>query len=267
MSVHHALHELAELKDGGPSAVEFAAQARRLGEMEKLLGEQMARGNRHMDVASRAIAKAEQDVGATLDGFSRRLIDGDLPGAVTVNNPDALNHEVSRLKREDVSEQFRAAAESTEPLKQWTEDFKHELSAHMASVRALNALADSVRPTVLVVDDDELQQKLVAKILAAENYRLIFAASGVEALAALRKTRPDVILMDFMMPGMDGIEVTRRLKTVPQFAKLPVIMITGKSEGSVVVDSLKAGASGFLVKPFVRDTLLAKLREALNGVV
>ena len=118
---------------------------------------------------------------------------------------------------------------------------------------------------MLVVDDDELQQKLVAKILAAENYQLIFAAKGVEALAVMRKTRPDVILMDFKMPEMDGIETTRRLKAVPQFAKLPVIMITGQSEGSVVVDSLKAGACGFLVKPFARDTLIAKLRQVLNG--
>ncbi|MDP2824547.1 MAG: response regulator [Sulfuritalea sp.] len=118
---------------------------------------------------------------------------------------------------------------------------------------------------MLVVDDDELQQKLVAKVLAAENYRLIFAANGVEALAVLRKTRPDVILMDFIMPGMDGMETTRRLKTVPQFARLPVIMITGQREGSVVVDSLKAGATGFLVKPFDRDTLIARLREALHG--
>jgi CheY-like chemotaxis protein len=263
MSVHHALRELAALKDGGPSLVEFAAQARRLGELEKLLDDQMARGTRHTDVASRAMAKAEQDVGATLDDFTRRLSEGALLDAVTVNSPDALNDEVSRIKRVNVGELFRAAAESAAPLKEWTAEFKHDLSAQMASIRALNALADSVRPIVLVVDDDELQQKLIKTILAAENYQLIFAASGVEALAVLRRARPDVILMDFMMSGMDGIETTRRLKTVPQFAKLPVIMITGKSEGSVVVDSLKAGATGFLVKPFNRDTLITKLREAL----
>ena len=66
------------------------------------------------------------------------------------------------------------------------------------------------------------------------------------------------------MPEMDGIEATRRLKAVPRFAAIPVIMTTGKSEGHVVVDSRKAGATGFLVKPFARDTLIAKLRQALN---
>ena len=135
----------------------------------------------------------------------------------------------------------------------------------MASVRELNVLADSVRPTVLVVDDDELQQKLVAKILAAENYQLIFAAKGVEALAVMRKTRPDVILMDFKMPEMDGIETTRRLKAVPQFAKLPVIMITGQSEGSVVRQP--EGRCVIPGQALARDTLIAKLRQVLNGVV
>jgi CheY-like chemotaxis protein len=265
MSIHRALHELTVIRGGGPSVAEFAAQARRLAELEKQLDTQMATGNRHIEVASRAMKQAEQDVGEALDGFSRRLIEGALPGAVTVNNAGALQEEIGRLKREDVGDRFRTAAKSAEPLKQWTDDFKHELSAQMASVRALNALANSVRPTVLVVDDDELQQKLVAKILAAENYQLISANNGAEALSVLRKTRPDVVLMDFMMPVMDGIEATRRLKAVPQFAKLPVIMITGQSEGSVVVESLKAGASGFLVKPFDRDTLIAKLRQVLHG--
>jgi hypothetical protein len=122
----------------------------------------MATGNRHIDVASRAMQQAEQDVGAALDGFSRRLIAGALPGAVTVNNAGALQDEIGRLKREDVMERFRTAAKSVAPLKQWADDFKQEFSTHMASVRKLNVLADSVRPTVLVVDDDELQ-KLVAK--------------------------------------------------------------------------------------------------------
>ena len=265
MAVHHALCELAAQREGGPSVAEFAAQARRLAALEGSLDHQMTRGSRHIAVASRAMALAEEGVDAALDGFSRRLIEGVVPDAVTVSNPDALNQEVSRLKREDIGDRFRVATESVEPLKQWADELKQGFSAHTALVRELNALADSVQPTVLMVDDDELQHKLVARILEGENYRLIFAANGVEALSILRKTRPDVVLMDFMMPEMDGIEATRRLKAAPQFAKLPVIMITGQSKGGVVIDSLKAGATGFLVKPFERDTLIAKLRQALNG--
>ena len=101
-------------------------------------------------------------------------------------------------------------------------------------------------------------------MLAAENYRLVFAGGGVEALNILRKMQPDLILMDIMMPDMDGIETTRRLKTMPQFAKVPVIMVTGKSEGAAVRDSIKAGAANFIVKPLDRVTLLAKVARALR---
>ncbi len=105
----------------------------------------------------------------------------------------------------------------------------------------------------------------MARILEAENYHVIFAANGFEVLSLLRKTRPDLILMDVMMPELDGVETTRRLKAAPQFAGTPVIMITGNSEKTIVAASLKAGASGFLVKPFERDTLLAKVAQALRG--
>lgn len=75
----------------------------------------------------------------------------------------------------------------------------------------------------------------------------------------MRTTRPDLVLMDVLMPGMDGIETTRRLKAIPQLAAIAVIMITGKSQGTAVVTSMQAGASDFLVKPFDRDKLIAKV--------
>jgi CheY-like chemotaxis protein len=120
-------------------------------------------------------------------------------------------------------------------------------------------MAEQVRPTVLVVDDDEFQHKMVARILETENCRLVFVASGAEALKILGTVQPDLILMDVQMPGMDGIETTRRLKAVPRLAKVPVVMITGQSAGTVVVDSLKAGAADFVVKPFEREKLISKV--------
>ena len=97
------------------------------------------------------------------------------------------------------------------------------------------------------------------------NYHLIFASSGFEALKIMRKTQPDLVLIDVMMPDMDGIETTQHLKAAPQFAKIPVIMITGKSKGQVVIDSRKAGAIDFVVKPFDPATLIAKIDRALGA--
>jgi len=154
--------------------------------------------------------------------------------------------------------------EPTQPMKQRAQEFKLESEPVAEPEPELNTVGKR-RPAVLVVDDDELQRKIIGRILEAENYQLTFASGGFEALNLLRKTRPDIILMDVMMPGMDGMETTRRLKAAPQSAKIPVIMITGNSEGKVVVDSLKAGAVDFVVKPFVRATLIAKIARVLDA--
>ncbi len=123
-----------------------------------------------------------------------------------------------------------------------------------------------VSPVVLVVDDDDFQHKIIGRILAGENYHLEFAFSGEQALEILHKLNPDIILMDVMMPHMDGIEATRRLRKVVRLAKTPVIMFTGNSEKKTVIDCFKAGASDFLVKPVEHDTLIAKVAHALGNV-
>jgi len=267
MSAHYALRDLASLKTSGPSAAEFAAQAHRLAELENLLEQQVARGGQYIEAASRAMKQAEQKVDVSLERFSQRLLNGGLSGSVEVKNANGLMKEISHLKQDEIQQHFSAAAESAQPLKQWAHKLKQECVPLMESARTLNAMAESIRPTVLAVDDDEFQRNIIGKLLKTENYHLIFATNGVDALNILRKTRPDIILMDIMMPDMDGIETTRRLKAVPQFAKIPVIMVTGDSEGNVVIDSLKAGASDFVVKPYNSATLIAKITQALNATV
>ncbi|MEO5696428.1 MAG: response regulator [Burkholderiaceae bacterium] len=121
--------------------------------------------------------------------------------------------------------------------------------------------AEPVVPVIMVVDDDPFQHQLVARLLETQSCRLVFAGSGAEALLAIGASRPDLVLMDVQMPGMNGVEATRQLKTMPGNADLPVIMITGQSEGTVVVDSLSAGAADFLVKPFDPAKLIAKVKR------
>ena len=265
MSVHCVLRELAALKADGPSAAEFAAQARHLAELEKTLDQQIAQGGLHIENASRAMEQTEQKISTALDGFSQRLISGSLPDSGAVCNINEITNEVDRFKREEIQQHFRAAAESTQPLKRWAQEFKLECEPLIETARTLNAMAKRTRPAVLVVDDDEFQRKIIAKLMESEDYHLIFAGDGFEALSILRKMQPDLILMDVMMPNMNGMETTRRLKAIPQFAKTPVVMITGQSEGKMVIDSMKAGAVDFVVKPFDREKLLAKINRALGA--
>ncbi len=264
MSVYVAQRDLAALVNTGPSVANFAEQARRLSTLEPLLEQQVAQGSKRASSAGRAFARVERNIGKALDGLSSQFAQD--AGANTSKNIENLVKGITRLKEGEIRQGFETVAESVQPLQQWADGLRQACEPHLASVRSLNTLAQSIRPIVLVVDDDEFQRKLVGRILEEENYHVIFAASGIETLSALRKTRPDLILMDIMMPDVDGMEVTRKLKILPQFLDIPVIMVTGKREKGTVTESLKSGAADFIAKPFVRKTLIEKVASVLRAL-
>ncbi len=264
MSIHNELRELSSLKEKLPTIGEFAAQSRQLSELQGKLDRQVEQGVIHIETSSRAMEQAEKGIDSALDDFSQRLISQLQPKQAELKDFKTLNNEIVRFKNEDVHQHFQAAAESAQPLKEWAQGLKKEYEPQMESVRALSAMAEKIRPVVMVVDDDEFQHKLIGRILGTEDYQLIFASSGIQALGMLHKKTPDLILMDVMMPDMDGIEVIRHLRGGGQYAKTPVIMITGKSEKNIVANSLKVGANDFVVKPINRNILIAKVAHALN---
>lgn len=262
MAVHHALRQMTN--EGKPGGSEIAVQARRLADLESQLDRYAANGGKHVEVASRSLRQAEQDIGAALDRFSDKLSDGGHPDLVDVKDRVGLQREINRLKAEEIEKRFHIVADAVQPVQKWASALKDDLAPQLESVRALQSLAERFRPVVLVVEDDEFQHKILEQMLAGMSVDLVFTTSGTEALATLRKRRPDLILMDVDLPDMNGVEITRRLKSVEQFANIPIVMVTGHSERAVVVDSLKAGASDFAVKPYDKDVLLAKVRGFLS---
>ncbi len=152
-----------------------------------------------------------------------------------------------------------------EEEKKIAENLQLEKSLHNQSIDALNAVANNVRQTLLVVDDDVFQHETVATALRDEKYCLLFAASGDEAMKMLRKVIPDLILMDIDMPGMNGMEVVRKIRTYHRLTDVPILMLTGRSEKDSVIKSREAGAKGYIVKPFTRAMLIARIREVLQS--
>src|SRR5580765_2403248 len=114
---------------------------------------------------------------------------------------------------------------------------------------------------VLVVDDVDANVKLLEARLTAEYFAVRTARSGAEALQISARERADVVLLDVMMPGMDGFEVCRRLKAEPRTQHIPVIMITALDQPSDRVKGLEAGADDFLTKPVDDIALLARSEE------
>jgi len=126
------------------------------------------------------------------------------------------------------------------------------------------SVPDAHRITLLVVDDQPYDTRLTSKYLREEGYQVVIAHSGEEALSQLRESSPDVVLLDVLMPGMDGFEVCRRIKTNPDSVLTPVILITALEERADRITGIKAGADEFLSKPINREELLARVRSLLR---
>lgn len=255
MAVHQAISNLSALIQQNPSTSEFATQARRLADLNSILDQQLLVGSQRIASVNRALGQAEKNIGIALDRFPHEL-----------KNAQDLTGEINRLKQQDLRIGFLNATKSVEPIKEWTEGFKKHLESQIESANILTTMAGSVRRKILIVDDDEFQHNVLKQILITTNYQLIFATGGAEAINILRHEQPELILMDIMMPEMDGIETLKLLRIIPQFLNIPVIMLTGNSESDIVRDSLNAGATDFVVKPFETNILLEKIAHALNDV-
>jgi two-component system, OmpR family, alkaline phosphatase synthesis response regulator PhoP len=120
------------------------------------------------------------------------------------------------------------------------------------------------KASILVVEDDPEIRELLAFSLSKEGWRLAFASDGEEGLRLLGEADPDCVVLDIMLPGMDGLEVLRSLKSDPSRRRLPVIMTTAKGEESDVVAGLELGADDYVVKPYSPKVLAARIRAALR---
>lgn len=120
------------------------------------------------------------------------------------------------------------------------------------------------REKILVVEDEADLREVLAYNLTRDGYRVVTAESGAEGLRKARKEVPDLVLLDLMLPDLDGVEVCRRLKKDPLTATLPIIMVTAKSEEADVVLGLGVGADDYVPKPFSPRTLLARVKAVLR---
>lgn len=118
---------------------------------------------------------------------------------------------------------------------------------------------------ILVVDDDEDSRRLLAHLLERRGYSVVLADGGRAALAALAQQEVDVVLLDVMMPNMDGFAVCRELKKSPGTASVPVILLTARDDIETRATGMKLGVSDFLAKPVNKEELYARIQTQIEG--
>ena len=117
---------------------------------------------------------------------------------------------------------------------------------------------------ILVVDDEEDILELVRYNLARDGYRVVCAASGEQALSRAKSEPFDLIVLDLMLPGIDGLEVAKRLKSKPETRHIPIIMLTAKGEEADIVTGLELGADDYVTKPFSPRILVARVKAVIR---
>ncbi|WP_166415635.1 phosphate regulon transcriptional regulator PhoB [Cochlodiniinecator piscidefendens] len=122
------------------------------------------------------------------------------------------------------------------------------------------------QPVVLVVEDELAQREVLAYNLQAEGYRVLKAENGEEGLLLVEEEMPDVIMLDWMLPNVSGIEVCRRLKTKVETRNVPVIMLSARSEEIDRVRGLETGADDYVIKPYSVAELMARVKTQLRRV-
>lgn len=125
-------------------------------------------------------------------------------------------------------------------------------------------MSPAQQPCVLVVEDESAQREVLQYNLEAEGFRVVMAVNGDEALLFLREEKPDLVVLDWMLPNVSGIEICCRVKANPETRSIPIIMLSARSEESDRVRGLETGADDYVVKPYSVVELMARLRTQLR---
>ncbi len=122
-----------------------------------------------------------------------------------------------------------------------------------------------MKKSILVVDDEWRTREMLRMFLEMEGYEVFEAEDGVDAIEKAGLLHPDVMILDVMMPRMDGITACKQLRSTQETAKLPIIMLSGKIQEQAIREGLEAGATAYMTKPMSHKELLDNIRAAISG--
>ena len=120
------------------------------------------------------------------------------------------------------------------------------------------------RETILVVEDDENIQQLVGYNLAKAGFHVLYADNGEQALSLIKRERPELIVLDLMLPGLSGFEICKLVRKDPKTKSVPIVMLTAKSEENDIAAGLDLGADDYITKPFSPKILVSRIKAALR---
>lgn len=264
MSVIQAARRLFAQHGDHPSVADFAAQARKIAELDVALREAVRRGGAQLSGIDATLQTAREGASEAIAQFSRSLVADQHNPIVQIRDDAAFSRAIEQLREDAVATPLQQLREQAiEPVRQWAGELGNTVEGQSETTRRIAELAAKVRLKVLVVDDDEFQLRLLDHLLRGMDLLPEVCVDASTALTKLRALKPDFIMVDLNLPDINGIELTRRIKSAGALREVPLVVMTGASNKHNVIESLRAGAADFVVKPFDRERLQAKLKRFL----
>ncbi len=259
MSVHQSMTDLRHNHNAQENDRVLVRQQQNLGKLQQVFVDQDAQGRgygRQVDTQLAGLIHLLTETLNHYDHLVHRVLDQQAAGAAQLPSAQAFSSVRGGIEHSVAS--FREIRTLSHRFLESLDRMKEETGTLLINRRIHNG-------HVLVVDDDDFQRQVLSSILTSEHYSLSFATSGEAALEAVRHKRPDLILMDILMPGMDGIEATRQIKGDAVLAGVPIIIISGQNQRETVLECIATGATDYIVKPYNKVTLIKKIQDAIRS--
>jgi CheY-like chemotaxis protein len=248
---------------GMPSNFQMRTHAKGIAMLESAVRQGLDHGNAHLTNIRENLDEAKTHMSEAVNTFSERLISGGMGGAVDVKDAAAMEKALRDFQNEGIEPPLGNVYHAVSEMSQWSAKHGANLKPHLDTARKMVNEAGMQQAHILIVDDDPAQCKLLAHILLKEGYDVEIAFCGARALSCVNRRRPDVLLLDYEMPNLSGLDVAKRIKATPQLASIPILMITAHREKAVVVECIRAGVIDFLLKPFKTDAVLQRVANCV----
>ncbi|HEX3837631.1 MAG TPA: response regulator [Steroidobacteraceae bacterium] len=267
MSVWLAARAALALRRDGEAGAKLLTHAKQLGDLDRKLTHEINVGERQAATTDDSMLDLEHKLAKANDEFSKHLIEGGANAAVEIKDSEALKRDLAKFKSRQVDLARAARKQGVKPMSTWAQQLRGKVEPALAESRNFAAQVRQARPTLLVIGDDDTSRGLLTPSLRALGFDPVVARDGNHVLAQLARTRPNAILMDIVSSASEAVSLTRELKALPDIAHIPIIIVSGDSRRETLLNSLRAGASDFIAKPFTHEILRDKLGKILRPPV
>ncbi|MBI3903853.1 MAG: response regulator [Nitrosomonadales bacterium] len=262
LSIHQALDISVLKQQSNGLRRRLADVGDDLRHLDEHMGKTLATGKELRQETLHAFREFTSRMTSDLAQFEERLLESGLDNAVKVLDHTALQQQLDQLPHKNMEVEKLHVEKKMQDAEAWAKKADKGFRQQVEPLRKTEF--PPARPEVMVVDDENVYRELIIDVLGESDFRVSGAESGQAALTGLKNRQPDIILLDFQMPGLNGLETLRRIQADPKLNSIPIIMLTGDSEKTLVRECIMAGAVDFIVKPSNRATLIAKIRVHLH---